>query len=169
MTVKKMYALFLCLVFMTKAFSMPAFKAFGEAENILLNGSFAKGSSGWGLYLESGGFANFKAESGKGVLTVSKAGSKDYSVQLYYDGFGLKQGGTYRFAFTVTSSAKRTVRARIQLNGGDYSAYFEKDVSLESGIPARIEQDFEMTKESDPAPRLCLTAASREMTTAAIP
>ena len=130
-------------------------RAFGEGENILVNGNFSKGSAGWGLYKESGGSASFAEEMGKGVLAIHKVGQKDYSVQLYYDGFGLEKDGKYCLSFTATSTIDRLIRARIQKNGGSYDGYTMQDVSLEAGKAARVDLIFTMEMDSDPAPRLC--------------
>jgi len=115
---KRYAARCLCSWILLLVFVFSLIPSLGEGENMLVNGDFSMGSAGWGLYKESGGSASFAQAAGKGILTVSKAGQKDYSVQLYYDGFGLEKGGKYRLSFTVTSSIERSMRARIQKNGG---------------------------------------------------
>ena len=145
----------LCSWILLLVFVFSLAPALGEGENMLANGDFSKGSAGWGLYKESGGSGSFEQAAGKGVLSVNRAGQKDYSVQLYYDGFGLEKGGKYRLSFTVTSSIERSMRARIQKNGGSYDAYAMQDMILEEGKATRLELIFTMEMDSDPAPRLC--------------
>ena len=136
--------------------------ALAQAENLLANGNFSKGNAGWGVYLESGGQATFAAASQKGVLAITNSGRLDYAVQLYYDGFKLDMGGKYRLAFTVTSSIPRALRARIQLNGGDYRGYCQQDITLSANEQKRVEIDFEMKEKTDPAPRLCFNCGTPE-------
>ena len=140
----------------------PLLAAHGQGENLLANGDFASGVSGWGLYMESGGSASFAVKEGMGVIAIDGVGSKDYAVQLYYDGFGLQKGGVYRFAFSVTSSIDRQVQARIQKNGGDYIGYCIEDVILKANQPTRVMIDFTMEMQSDPAPRLCFNSGRPE-------
>ncbi len=154
---RRLLALLLAAVFVLMAAPAQA-----KGENMLSNGNFQKGKSNWGVYTESGGQGTFTAENSQGVLEVKRSGTKDYAVQLYYDGFKLDTGGKYRFAFTVTASMPRSFRARIQLNGGDYRAYCQQDISLASGESRRIAIDFDMTEKSDPAPRLCFNCGTPE-------
>ncbi len=152
----------LCSWLLTLMFAVSLAPVLGEGENLLANGDFAKGNSGWGLYMESGGTASLQAEGGKGILSITKAGQKDYSVQLYYDGFGLQKGGRYRLSFTVTASIARHIRARIQKNGGSYDGYAMLDVALDANQATRLDFDFTMKMDSDPAPRLCFNVGKPE-------
>jgi endoglucanase len=136
--------------------------ALAQGENLLVNGDFSQGITGWGVYMESGGQGKLTAEDGKGVLNVTKSGSLDYAVQLYYDGFKLQTGGKYRFTFTVSSSVSRKFQARIQLNGGDYRGYCRQDIDLATGESKRVAIELEMTEKSDPAPRLCFNCGTPE-------
>lgn len=145
----------MCSWILLLVFALSLAPALGDGQNMLANGDYSKGSAGWGLYKESGGSADFTQADGKGVLLVKKAGQKDYSVQLYYDGFGLEKGGTYRLAFTVTSTIERSIQARIQRNGGSYEGYAVKDISLPAQKAVHVEMTFSMEMDSDPAPRLC--------------
>ncbi len=134
--------------------------AFAQEKSLLPNGDFSRGQAGWGVYTESGGSGTLTISGQKGVLAVKKSGTLDYAVQLYYDGFKLETGGLYRFAFTVTSSISRQITARIQLNGGDYRGYCQREIVLAAGERTRIDIDFEMTEKSDPAPRLCFNCGT---------
>ena len=151
--------LFLAL-FLAMAFIPLAAPAMAQGENLLQNGDFSQGKATWGVYTESGGQGQLTAEKQKGILSITNSGTLDYAVQLYYDGFKLETGGKYRFAFTVTSSISRRLRARIQLNGGDYKGYCQKDIDLTADESKRVEIKFEMTEKTDPAPRLCFNCGT---------
>jgi endoglucanase len=151
--------LLLALILVT-AFILVAAPAPAQGENLLLNGDFTQGKANWGVYTESEGQGKLTVEDRKGILSIGKSGTLDYSVQLYYDGFKLETGGKYRFAFTMTSSISRKLRARIQLNGGDYHGYCQQDIDLNAGEGKRVEIDFNMTEKSDPAPRLCFNCGT---------
>jgi endoglucanase len=147
-------------LFLATAFFLSAAPAPAQGENLLQNGGFSQGKANWGVYTESGGQGQLTAGDQKGVLNITNSGTLDYAVQLYYDGFKLEAGGKYRFAFTVTSSISRKLRARIQLNGGDYRGYCQQDFDLAAGESKRVEMEFEMTEKSDPAPRLCFNCGT---------
>lgn len=124
------------------------------ADNMIANGDFSEGVGTWMTYLEGGeGSLNVNAD-GQLVVDITNVGDLDYSVQAYYDGIVLDQGVVYKFAFDVAASVPRTVVWRIQLNGGDYSAYFTEEIAATTQMQ-HVEYEFTMDKPSDPAPRLC--------------
>lgn len=151
--------LFIAL-FLATSFTLSAAPAMAQGENLLLGGDFSQGIANWGVYTESGGQGQLTSDQHKGILSIAKSGTLDYAIQLYYDGFKLETGGKYRFAFTVTSSISRKLRARIQLNSGDYKGYCQKDIDLAANESKRVEIDFEMTEKTDPAPRLCFNCGT---------
>ncbi len=97
--------------------------------NLAENGSFTNGSAGWGTYL-SGGAADFQVVDETGVITISKTGNLDYSVQFFYDGFEIHENGDYEFVFTAWSTKDKACEARIQQNGGSYQAYCSEIVTI---------------------------------------
>ena len=110
-------------------------------------------TAGFGEYMNEGEFTT-KAKDGKLVLDIKKCGSVDYANQSYYDGFSLSKGCVYTYSFDITSDIERKVEYRIQLNGGDYHAYVGDYIEV-GPDEQNISVDFEMTDDSDPAPRLC--------------
>lgn len=131
------------------------------AENMIKNADFSEGVGTWMTYLNNGeGTLNVNAD-GQLVIDVAKAGDLDYSVQAYYDGIVLEQGVVYKFAFDMAVSAPRTVVWRIQLNGGDYSAYFMEEIAATTEMQ-HYEYEIKMEKETDPAPRLCFNVGYYE-------
>ncbi len=128
-----------------------------ETENLIQNGTFATGSEGWGVFVSNNGEGDFVCQDEEGRVNITAPGSTEYAIQLYYDGFKMELGGVYKLSFEASSTVERTVIPRIQLNGGDYKAYFEDTITL---TPEKQTFDFEFTMQeaSDPAPRLCFNA-----------
>lgn len=123
-------------------------------ENIIPNGDFFENSTRWGLYKESGGVANYSMK-GELIVKIISPGRKAHSVQIYCDGFKLLNGGQYEVNFDISSTVKRTIESRIQLNGGDYHPYYD-DENIEIGPEVtHYTKQFTMEDESDPAPRFC--------------
>lgn len=122
-------------------------------ENLFINGDFSS-EDGWGLYMEQNGDGTFAVVEEEGVLSFKNTGNVEHSVQLYYDGFEMKEGGVYQLSFDLRSTLIRKGTVRIQINGGDYHAYVEEqfDISLE---PENYVFEFTMNFPSDRAPRFC--------------
>lgn len=126
-----------------------------QQENMIPNGEFNDGVGKWNTYT-NGGSASLSVNSDKQLeIHITDAGTLDYAVQAYLDGFALETGCKYNFSFDISSSVERTGEWRIQINGGDYHAYVSDKVSLTTKMQ-HITNTFEMTEGSDPAPRLCL-------------
>ena len=124
-------------------------------ENLFSNGEFVLGTGGWGVYMEQNGNGAVSALNEEGYLSVTNTGKVDYSVQLYYDGFELKEGGIYQLSFDMKSTIARKGTVRIQINGGDYHAYMEEQFDITTEMTTYT-FEFPMEFASDPAPRFCL-------------
>ena len=149
-------ALLLVLVF---ALSLPPAAAFAageltEGEELLKNGDFSDPLL-FQLYKESGGAAAISIVDGQLQVDVSAIGRVAHAIQPYYDGFGLVQGVEYELSYDVRSTLPRELYVRVQLNGGDYHAYFEQLISVTEETQ-HFCTDFVMEEASDPAPRLCV-------------
>ena len=123
-------------------------------QELLRNGDFSD-ELRFNLYTESGGSAVLSIEDGELQVDVSKIGRVGHAIQPYYDGFRLYEGVEYLLAFDAYASVPREFYIRIQLNGGDYHAYFENLISV-TEEKQRFNLPFVMKETSDPAPRLCV-------------
>lgn len=146
---RRLFCLLLAL-----ALILPAAVAEEAGEELLKNGDFSQALT-WQLYTESGGAAQLAIEDGELAVDVSAIGGVGHAIQPYYDGFKLTQGVSYRLSYDVRATVDRDLYVRIQLNGGDYHAYFEELVHVTEETQHR-EAVFTMEEASDPAPRLCV-------------
>ena len=122
--------------------------------NQIVNGDFSNGLENWNTYLNHGGTCDFTNEDEQGKIDISAAGATDYGVQIYYDGFKLDEGGVYEFSFDIDTTLARDIEVRLQLNGGDYHAYFGQIFTIKPGV-THYSWEFTMEEETDVAPRLC--------------
>jgi endoglucanase len=130
-------------------------------ENLFKNGDFTLGTGGWGVYMEQNGNGAVSSLNEEGVLSISNTGKVDYSVQLYYDGFEMKEGGVYQLSFDIKSTVPRKGSVRIQINGGDYHAYIEEQFDITTEMETYT-LEFPMEFPSDPSPRFCLNLGTPE-------
>ncbi len=131
---------------------------------LLNNGDFS-GPLKFQLYKESGGNAAISIADGELLVDVSKIGRVTHAIQPYYDGFKLFEGCEYVLSFDAHSTLPRDMFVRIQLNGGDYHAYFEQNITV-SEEPQHFSFPFVMGEASDPAPRLCVNMGITDTMTA---
>jgi endoglucanase len=129
--------------------------------NLLENGDFSDGTNQWATYCFDGDCGLSVNSDGALDCDIRTVGSVDYGVQLYHDGFALDEGCVYKLTFDGYSDLARPVQMRFQINGGDYHAYYEENVNLETENKS-FEYTFTMGETSDPAPRFCLNMGIME-------
>ena len=107
----------------------------------------------WFTYSESGGVFSLACEDGLMVAKIENPGTKKHSCQVYHDGFAMHQNAEYQVEFDIWGDVERDFEWRIQLNGGDYHAYYVEEAAHMGTEPTHISAVFTMYEPSDPAPR----------------
>ena len=118
------------------------------AADLISNSTFDTGSTGWGMYKESGGAATLGTEDGRLALHISSTGKVTYSVQMFYDIIPLYQNAKYRLRYDISCTTQRFVEGMIQQNGGDYTAYTWKGLDI-GPEPVSVDYEFTMEDETD--------------------
>ena len=103
----------------------------------------------------------FSAKSGQGtvaypdfVISTTKAGNADYSIQLVQPNVPLKKGGTYKVTFDAYADEARTMMADISGPDHNYTRYLS-DTKLDLGTGKKnYSLEFQMTSDSDANGRL---------------
>ncbi len=127
--------------------------------NLIKNGDFNNGTADWNYFTTEGGKGTISASNGKLDLYVTDCGTVNYSMQAYYEGFGMYKNGVYELSFDISSSIARSVDYRIQLNGGDYTGYYDGNVKTSSSTQ-KVKVKFTMKEANDPLPRLCFSVGN---------
>ena len=109
----------------------------------------------------NGGTFDLSASDGQLVAKIKNCGGLDYANQIYWDGFALSENCVYTYSFDISSDIERKVEYRLQLNGGDYHAYQGEVIDVGPEV-TNFTVDFEMTEESDPAPRIVFNMGKME-------
>nr|WP_027870196.1 glycoside hydrolase family 9 protein [[Eubacterium] cellulosolvens] len=128
--------------------------ALPEPGSAIIDQNFDDGGNGHFCIYNNGGSCKISNENNELVVDIQRCGDVDYGNQVYYDGFKLDKGAVYVLSFDLASTIDRKVACRIQINGGDYHAYFEQTMKAGSEMK-HFEQEFTMEEDSDPAPRFC--------------
>lgn len=128
--------------------------ALPEPGTAIIDQNFDDGGNGHFSIYNNGGSCKISNQDNELAVDIQRCGDVDYGNQVYYDGFKLDKGAVYVLSFDLSSTVDRKVACRIQLNGGDYHAYFEG--SIHAGAQMQhFEEEFTMEEDSDPAPRFC--------------
>ena len=131
------------------------------AGNLVSNSTFESGTSGWGTYKESGGACTLTTEGGKLAFKIDSVGTKNYSVQMFYDIVPMYKNGVYHLSFDISSSTNRFLECMIQQNGGDYTAYKWLGIDATTGSQ-HIDEYFTMEYESDIMAKLVFNCGIQE-------
>ncbi len=126
---------------------------YGEG-NLITDSDFSNGTGSWTTYKNGGECQMSVNENEELQIDITNIGSVEHGVQVYYDGFAIRQGGVYEISFDIYGTTSRPVDWRIQLNGGDYHAYVMDTVTISEEVQ-HVSAEFTMAEETDPAPRLC--------------
>ncbi|MGL1903616.1 MAG: carbohydrate binding domain-containing protein [Fibrobacterales bacterium] len=90
--------------------------------NLLSNGDFSGGTSGWECS-NYGGAATCAVLSGQYAIAISNPGTSDWNVQPKQAGFTLETGKTYTFAYDGKASVSRLANIKIETDGSPWTDY----------------------------------------------
>ncbi|WP_342478945.1 carbohydrate binding domain-containing protein [Paenibacillus sp. FSL H7-0350] len=77
--------------------------------NLVVNGSFTSGSSGWSTWSGEGGASSFQVADGIAEVQITAAGSQAWHTQLYQEKIPLEAGKTYELSFKAKSTVPRQI------------------------------------------------------------
>jgi hypothetical protein len=96
----------------------------GGGTNVLTNGSFESGTSGWTFYTNGAGSFNTVSPGSNGAVagrvSISTAGT---NVQLFQYAITLEPSTQYTLSFDAYASAGRTITVSVQQHGSPYTNY----------------------------------------------
>lgn len=75
--------------------------------NLLKNGAFANGTSGWTAWSDSG--STLADNGGAAEITIANMGEANWSTQFFQEGIPLEAGKTYELSFKASASAARPI------------------------------------------------------------
>lgn len=112
------------------------FTAIPTSTNLLSNGEFDTGSTGWSSIFQGGATGSFSvvtdaAMSGAnaGRVTITNGGTANWNVELY-SLFNLQAGKSYEVSFRAKAESNREALVIFQKNGDPYNDYWTQTVNL---------------------------------------
>ncbi|WP_445736018.1 fibronectin type III domain-containing protein [Mariniflexile sp.] len=126
--------------------------------NLINNGEFDTGLSGWVSYFDAAGPASGSAApDSNGVLsgvlstkiTITTTGGTDNQVQFYQSGLPiLKAGKTYELTFRAKAAATKPIRIAVLKGESPWTNFLEKNIDLSTEAKTYGPFEFTMTAES---------------------
>lgn len=104
-----------------------------RAVNMLGNGNFADGLTGWGSENYDGAGAAYSVINGEARISAATQGTGSGSYQLHTQGFGLKRNYRYQVSFRARAETPRNIQLRLaenQLNPSAAGTYLLQTIAL---------------------------------------
>lgn len=127
--------------------------------NYINNGDFSVAEDlnddvNWKFLTTQDGEGSAEIKDKQIVISATKAGNADYSIQLVQPNVPLKKGGKYKVTFDAYADAARTMIADISGPDHNFTRYL-KDTTVELGTEKKTHTlEFQMTSDSDANGRL---------------
>ncbi|WP_339243446.1 carbohydrate binding domain-containing protein [Paenibacillus sp. FSL F4-0243] len=77
--------------------------------NLVINGSFGSGKTGWSTWSGEGGVSAFEVKDGVAEILITSAGWEAWHTQFYQEGIPLEGGKTYEVSFKAKSTVPRQI------------------------------------------------------------
>ncbi|MBN1798815.1 MAG: carbohydrate binding domain-containing protein, partial [Spirochaetales bacterium] len=91
--------------------------------NLLENGDFSDGTTGWFVWGNDGGAAVMSVENGELRIDISDPGPHQWSIGLGQTGFEIESGIAYSLSFQARASCARIMTSVVQLGHDPWTAY----------------------------------------------
>ncbi|MGL1934376.1 MAG: discoidin domain-containing protein [Fibrobacterales bacterium] len=114
-------------------------------ENMLVNGDLSNGWTGWDMGVFSGASATRSVNGSEGTIAISNGGTATWNIQLNQIGVNLEDGETYRFSFTASAVATRTMSATLEKASSPWSFYGGAASVTLTPAPQTFEYEFTMS------------------------
>lgn len=131
--------------------------SFASTQNLVVNGSFLQGTTGWDSLLIGGSAkAAYSITNGIYTFKISASGNESWNVQLKQKGIKLTRGDAYHFSFEASAASDRDIEASVGMDNGPYTVYSGPPVPKFrlSRINRKFDAYFMMDSASDSSARV---------------
>lgn len=115
--------------------------------NLITNGDFSNGETGWNAYIKSEDLGTKAVEDGKIVYTVNDPGTEEWHVKLTQVPLTLEAGKKYHFTFKVTSSTDRKIKYVFQDPKQKYAWYGGETLDLQANVEKTVDYTVDLTEK----------------------
>ncbi len=119
-----------------------------SSNNMLTNGNFSNGSTGWESYVNGAASASLGVSGGEFHGNISNGGSAGWHVQWYQGGLTIANGNSYTLSFDARAANNRTISANVEMNGDPWTAHNSETVNLTTQMQS-FSYTFTMNNPTD--------------------
>jgi hypothetical protein len=105
--------------------------SFSQAQNIIVNGDFEDGTTGWELEEYSGSGLTFEVVEGAAQIVIDSLGANPWDLQ--FKQIITVKPGNYDISFDVYANDSTTVGVWVQENHADWATHHSTDVNVTEG------------------------------------
>lgn len=102
-------------------------------ENLLTNGDFSNGLTGW-LFAANGTTSSASVSNGEAVINITTAGTNAWEPQFVKDGFALISGQQYTVSFQARAATNRNIQLFVNTGPNNYASFFTQSVPLTTAM-----------------------------------
>ncbi|MBY9007667.1 MAG: glycoside hydrolase family 9 protein [Candidatus Lokiarchaeota archaeon] len=118
-------------------------------DELISNGDFSDGWSGWGDGVWSGANATYNVVGGELFINISDDDHLEYEVQISQKPIPLREGITYNCSFYIRGDENRTIKVLL-VQDVTYTSYYEIEFNITSTMTL-YQFDYTMINETDEA------------------
>ncbi|MGL1936100.1 MAG: carbohydrate binding domain-containing protein [Fibrobacterales bacterium] len=117
----------------------------GPEENLITNGDFTDGESGWVLDNFEGASAQTTVSNESLTLEISNAGSASWNIQFKQPGIPLEDGKQYRMSFSARAESSRKLDVNLETDGSPWTNYSNTDAFTLTTVMSTYTHEFSMS------------------------
>ena len=102
--------------------------------NLISNGEFSGGMSGWVFQALQGASATGSVNSQVFNADIANGGTEGWHIQLFQGGILMQQDSTYRVRFDASAGGTRTIQATVGMNQDPWSSYSGTEALLDTAM-----------------------------------
>ncbi|SMO94712.1 carbohydrate binding domain-containing protein [Gracilimonas mengyeensis] len=120
-------------------------------ENLLENGNFSNGMTGWDQYIQTtNAAASFSAGNGILHASIADGGDQGWHVQLHQRDLTIEYGATYEVSFDAWADGNRAMSMTVGMQSSPYDEFTNESIDLTTSSQTFA---FEFTMEDPTIPK----------------
>ena len=147
----------LSVVLVISGFTFTSTDLFSEVNanaNMITNGDFSNGETGWKMFVFEAVSASGSVQNGEYVVSIPNGGSEVWQVQLMQENLTIENGKIYEICFDAYASSPRTINAVVTLNADPWTWYGGSQNLELTTLKQTFRYTFTMNAPTDPSARL---------------
>lgn len=117
--------------------------------NLVVNGDFSDGETGWQLYVDNAASASGAVINGEYKVSINDSGTETYHIQLRHPDLLIEQGKTYSVSFDAFASSLCDIRSFVQHSESPWTDYSGEMIFSLTTASRKFTHEFTMDDPTD--------------------